>query len=515
MFLCAALALLCLAGGVATAAEEAWPRFPKGPWPTCTPEEAGLQSAPLAAIAEYLGGRGCIVRHGAMAFHWGDFARRGDVASAAKPWYSALLFMAVEEGLLESPDVPIAEYEPRIKEINPELGFKDRAITFAHMANQISCYGVSEKPGTAYDYNDFQMALFFDTLFLKVYGATLETVDEKVLHPRLSDVIGCEDDPTFLAFGLKDRPARLGISPRDFARFGWLFLNKGMWDGRQVLSAAHVRELVSSPIPNAIPRTSAHQAQMIPGQRSHGSRRVPDDQTDHYGSYSWLWWLNGVDREGRRIWPDAPLDVFTALGHANGQRGIAVMPSLDIVIAWNDTTLGNRPSHPHPLNEVFRLLRGAAEDAPLSGQVIPYPDRPAWLARNQDLDEDRRLDPLSICGPGDPEDFLYRGARNPDGTRAGDQMAIIEKIGASGANTLYFQAIRSHGGDGEPTHNPFVNSDPAQGLDEDILWQWDRWLSAMDEAGLRPSFSSMTMERRYGRPAMRSVRTKGGCSILS
>ena len=38
-------------------------------------------------------------------------------------------------------------------------------------------------------------------------------------------------------------------------------------------------------------------------------------------------------------------------------------------------------------------------------------------------------DPFFMCGPGDPEDFLYRGARNPDGTRNGDQMVADQQAG--------------------------------------------------------------------------------------
>ena len=36
-------------------------------------------------------------------------------------------------------------------------GFKDRNITWRHMANQVSCYEIGAKPGTAFDYNDWQM----------------------------------------------------------------------------------------------------------------------------------------------------------------------------------------------------------------------------------------------------------------------------------------------------------------------------------------------------------------------
>jgi hypothetical protein len=92
--------------------------------------------------------------------------------------------------------------------------------------------------------------------------------------------------------------------------------------------------------------------------------------------------------------------------------------------------------------------------------------------------------PFFLCGPGDPEDFLYRGARNADGTRTGDQAAIIDKLRGTGANSLYFQAVRSHGGDGDSTHNPFVDNDPARGLAEPVLDQWEAWFAALDEAGV-------------------------------
>lgn len=333
--------------------------WPGAHWESRSPEDAGLDSGTLDKIAAYLGGRGCVVRDGYLVYQWGDIEKRGDVASAVKPWFSTFLFMAVEAGKIESLDTPLAQFEPRLNGINAALGHKDRGITFRHAANQVSCYGVAEAPGAAFDYNDWQMALFADTLFGKVFGTTWDTVDAEVLGPLLADKIQCEDAPTFNAFGPNGRRGRLGVSPRDFARFGLLYLRGGSWSAEQIISPEHARMAVSSPLPADLPRTKAQAAEMIPGQRSLGSERVPDDQTDHYGCYSWLWWLNGVDREGRRRWPDAPEDVFCALGHKNGQRGIAVVPGLDVVISWNDTTLGDHPEEPQPLNEVFRLLNTA------------------------------------------------------------------------------------------------------------------------------------------------------------
>jgi hypothetical protein len=42
--------------------------------------------------------------------------------------------------------------------------------------------------------------------------------------------------------------------------------------------------------------------------------------------------------------------------------------------------------------------------------------------------------------------------------------------------------VRIHGGDArdDRTHNPFVDSDPAKGIDSRILNQWEEWLRLMD-----------------------------------
>ncbi len=362
--------LLLVAFLASPALAEVWP---EAHWAESTPTEAGLDAAGLDAMAAFVGGRGCVVRGGKMVYTWGDATKRGDVASAVKPWFSTFVFMALESGKIESLDTPLVTFEPRLGEINAALDHKDRNITFRHAANQTSCYGVSEAPGSAFHYCDWQMALFSDTLFGKVYGHGWDTVDGAVLGPVLTDLLQCEDSPTFSAFGEKGRRGRLGVSPRDFARFGLMYLRQGRWRDRQILSVEHARMAVTSPLPASLPRSARVVSEMIAGQRSSGSEKVPNNQTDHFGSYSWLWWINGVDREGARNWPDAPEDVFCALGHKNGQRGMAVFPSLDLIVSWNDTTLGDHPEQEKPINTMFRLL--------MTSLLPAYPDEPSSTPR--------------------------------------------------------------------------------------------------------------------------------------
>lgn len=335
--------------------------YPGKDWAKKTPAEVGMDAAKLREFSRFVGGRGCVIRHGYMVYTWGEVSRRADVASAAKPFYAHLLLKAVEDGKIESVDEKVARWEPRLMGINRKLDYKDRLMTWRHMANQTSCYQLVEKPGTAYAYNDWQMALFWDTLFLKVYGATYENVDEKVFHPLLTDPLGCQDNPTMIAFGTKNRPGRVGISARDFARFGLLYLRKGNWNGRQLLGEKLAVMAVTSPLPNSIPRAGREMAEMIDGQRSIGSRSKPDNQTDHFGSYSWLWWINGVDREDTRMFPDAPTDTFGAFGHG-GPRAMWVMPGLDLVVSYNDAKMRRWTSgEKNPTNEAMKLVVAACE----------------------------------------------------------------------------------------------------------------------------------------------------------
>ncbi len=330
--------------------------YPGKTWATKTPAEMGLNTEGLKEFSRFVGGRGCVVRHGFMVCTWGDVGRRADVASAAKPLYSHFLFKAVEDGRIEGLDEKVVRWESRLGKINSAIGHKDRDIAWRHMANQTSCYQLLEEPGTAYAYNDWQMALFWDTLFLKVYGATYDTVDERVFRPLLTDDLQCEDNPTMMAFGTGNRPGRVGISVRDFARFGLLYLRKGNWSGKQLISEKHAVMAVTSPLPNSVPRAGSKAAEMISGQRSVGSRSKPDNQTDHFGSYSWLWWVNGVDRDGTRMWPNAPEDTYGAFGHG-GPRAMWVMPGLDIVVSYNDANMRRWNSGTDsPTNQAMKLL---------------------------------------------------------------------------------------------------------------------------------------------------------------
>jgi CubicO group peptidase (beta-lactamase class C family) len=321
--------------------------FPGKNWDRRTPAEVGLDAAKLEALAKHVRGNGCVVRRGSLVFTWGDPPKSGDVASAFKPVLSTLLMIAIQEGKLKSADDLVADVEPRLKEIN---GGKDAGITWRHLASQTSAYGLAERPGEAYSYNDHALALYYDSLTRGVF----KEEGTALLKKYFAGPLGFEDAHTFEAFGAKDRPGRLAVSVRDFARFGLMYLRGGRWGERQMVRKDLIEMAIKSPISAGTPLTIGKEAAMIPGQRTIGGTRniTPDGP----GQYSFNWWVNGKDRRGELLYEDLPADAFVASGHG-GVRQLTAVPSWDLVVCWNDS--GMRRGDKGANRAAVRLVREA------------------------------------------------------------------------------------------------------------------------------------------------------------
>jgi len=104
------------------------------------------------------------------------------------------------------------------------------------------------------------------------------------------------------------------ITPRDMARFGFLFLNDGIWDGEQILAKDWV----------------TYSTTVVPAMQT--TKLTPEDLEG--GTYGAQWWLNrSVPEWGIPIpFPDVPEDMFYASGHWG--QAIFIILSLDMVIAY-------------------------------------------------------------------------------------------------------------------------------------------------------------------------------------
>lgn len=124
------------------------------------------------------------------------------------------------------------------------------------------------------------------------------------------------------------------MTPRDMARFGYLYLHDGCWAGQRLLPEGWVA--ASQVVPSVFAATAPE-----------GTPR-PNGR---------LWWLNqAVDGRFTTPWPDAPTDTFAALGHW-GQY-IIVIPSRDLVIV---RTGDDREKDTLPVNDLVKQALKVAQ----------------------------------------------------------------------------------------------------------------------------------------------------------
>ena len=94
----------------------------------------------------------------------------------------------------------------------------------------------------------------------------------------------------------------INATARDYARFGLLYYNDGVWNGERILPEGWVTKTSTSP---------------------------PGNKLKNYG---YQFWLNGYSKENpsQRKYPDVPADMFYCDGFA--YQGIYIIPSKKLVV---------------------------------------------------------------------------------------------------------------------------------------------------------------------------------------
>ncbi len=94
----------------------------------------------------------------------------------------------------------------------------------------------------------------------------------------------------------------INATARDYARFGLLYYNEGVWNGERILPEGWVTKTSTSP---------------------------PGNKLKNYG---YQFWLNGYSKENpsQRKYPDVPADMFYCDGFA--YQGIYIIPSKKLVV---------------------------------------------------------------------------------------------------------------------------------------------------------------------------------------
>lgn len=333
--------VLSLAASQALPASDA-PVFPQSKWLSRDPRELGLNPAKLAELEALLGGRGCVVKDGYMAAAWGAQDEVRDILSSAKPILSTLLFFAIQEGKVSGVDSRIADY-------GWDLRPPDRTMTFRHLAAMMSGYARPEPPGRAWAYNDYGIQLYQKTLFDRVFQ---QDPDEAAHAANRLGALGLQDGLRF-----RESNRRVSASARDFARIVWFWLNRGRWNGRQVLERRFFDEYMQPQTPKSLPASIERPDDdyLGIGTFGGGSKHFTEFGA---GCYGFNWWFNRTGRlhPDARLWPNAPEEVIVSIGA--GGNNTAFLESKRILLVglradWGRLEGGNRHSRFNQILEVF------------------------------------------------------------------------------------------------------------------------------------------------------------------
>lgn len=304
-----------------------WAKVQETDMPRDFSTQAETFGKPLGPVPKSRAGvNGVIIRHGYIVAEFGDTGAVDPSYSIAKSYLSTLLGLTIDRGMIGSVKDPVRQ---SIHDGGYESPHNAK-ITWDHHATQTSewegelfgkpstfigqeAFGKGEmktreirEPGTYYEYNDVRVNRMSLSL-LRLWKRPLPDV----LKTEIMDPIGASntwvyhgyDNSTIEVDGKSMKSVSGGtrwggglwMNTLDHARFGYLILRRGEWNGRRIISEEWIREAT----------------------RQQGVSK----------GYGYLWWLN---TEGR--WPEAPRSSFCALGAGNNT--IWVDPEHDLVVVW-------------------------------------------------------------------------------------------------------------------------------------------------------------------------------------
>lgn len=317
--------------------------FPGKEWEESTPsaqgmDEEGLEEA-LFHLARHCGEDGiaeiAVVRNGRLIRKGEGSGFSHNVWSCTKSFTGAVLGLLIDQGRCDL-DSPAAEFLPCL---SPDYS----TATLRHFATMTSGYdGGGDQsptpfeptrplsaPGAEFRYWDSAMNQFAH-LLTRVAGEPIEDLFQRCI----ADPIGIDPadwmwgdfgdvDGLRINGGAGNRKKGIHISALDLARFGHLFLNRGLWEDRQLLSSSWTEQATKPQVSPAIPSA---------GGKSEGGP----------GSYGFTWWTNGVRTDGTRRWPDAPPGTYAAVGFNNNRCFVVPEWNLILVRLGRDGNIDER-----------------------------------------------------------------------------------------------------------------------------------------------------------------------------
>ena len=197
--------------------------------------------------------------------------------SVTKSFVSALVGIALEDGLIDSIEDPVTKYLPDFN----GTGYEDVSIKdilqmssgvrwnedYADPKSDINRFGRTMARGSSFrefaktlerekEPGTFHQYVSIDT---QVLGFLLNEVTgmplREYLYEKIWNRIGMQDEAFFVVDnnGVEMALGGLNATLRDYAKFGLLYLNRGTWNGKQVVPSAWVDASHATDAPHLLP----------------------------------------------------------------------------------------------------------------------------------------------------------------------------------------------------------------------------------------------------------------------
>ncbi len=340
---------LLVAASPPTAAANYWPT---DGWRNSTPEEQGMDSGQLADLVEDIQTSGkrvdsvTVIRNGYVVLNAYFYPFEKDlkhiIHSVTKSITSTLVGIATDRGEIRSVSQPVLEFFPNRTIANVDE--HKRSMTLEHLLTMTSGFDCSdsyrhrwkglldmrrspdwtqhvlnlpmrEAPGQNFDYCNGASFLLSAIIEKATGKQALDYAKTRLFGPLGITDVRWPASPRGTTVGWGE----MWLKPHDMAKLGWLYLNKGMWDGVQIVSSKWVEKATETRVTAGL-----------------------------FAGYGYQWWQDS--------------DYYAAYGYAG--QVIFVVPSKNIVVVFTGDLPGGQLYVPRDLLEEY-VLSSARSDSGL------------------------------------------------------------------------------------------------------------------------------------------------------
>ncbi len=353
--------------GPAAGTQESSLHWPTQGWQTSNPEKQGVDSGKLAEMLEQIKKQNIsirsvvVIRNGNVLLEANFHPYVKDswhiIHSCTKSVMSALIGIAIDKGYIKSVKTPVLEFFPERTAANLDENKKN--LTLEHLLTMSTGFQARDSylynwegltkmraspdwiqyvldlpmanaPGAKFDYSNCSSFLLSAILQETTGKNAFAFAREHLFGPLGIQEIAWPSNPQGITLGW----GGIRMKPLDMAKFGFLYLNKGVWEGKQVVSSSWVETSTQEKIK---------------------ARTLSD-------GYGYQWWVN---EDG----------YYMALGYS-GQY-IVVLPQQNMIVVFTSALPSLSFFFPHLLLRNYIL--------PAAKSSTPLPDNPDGIRRLQSV----------------------------------------------------------------------------------------------------------------------------------